>query len=82
MEVKLVKRGKSSFQRREGKVSKHKTNKVKFVYVALLNTTGVVGEGVLCVNETKPIFVKTKRGDDSISCGSRERKVKSVSIPV
>ena len=46
MEVKLVKRGKSSVQRREGKVSKHKTNKVKFVYLALLNTTGVVGEGV------------------------------------
>ena len=45
MEVKLVKRGKSSFQRREGKVSKHKTNKVKLVCVAPLATTVLWGRG-------------------------------------
>ena len=33
--------------------------------MALLDTTGVVGERVLCVNETKPIFVKTKKGTTS-----------------
>ena len=45
MEVKLVRRGKSSVQRREGKVSKHKTNKVKFVCVAPLATTVLWGRG-------------------------------------
>ena len=62
MEVKLVKRGKSSFQRREGKVSKHKTNKVKFVCVAPLTTTVLWERGFYVLMKQNQFLWKQKEG--------------------